>query len=194
MVKQEFHNFGFIKTKVPDDVLSYIKDEVNGIGESTENSSGISGVVGVGSMTHYNFKNPSILKDFVLDQCQHYLNAFGPAVDYKLRSDGIDPDLCQLIAHEPWINIQNQTEWLPPHDHSGLISYTIWVSLPEKSTFEFIYNTIAGDTMKSQLTLTPENEGELIFFPSKILHCVHPFFNSNKTRITVAGNIGVTHD
>jgi hypothetical protein len=193
MVKHEFFNFGYVKVKVPTEIMSYIHYEVDNRDNSTENSTGISGVIAPGSMTHYNFKNPELLKDYVLEQCQLYLNAFYSAIDYKLKSDGIDPEHSKIHAMEPWINIQKCTEWLPPHDHSGLVSYTIWVSLPETSTFEFIYTSITGETMKKQIILTPENEGELILFPSKILHCVHPFFNSETTRITVAGNIGISN-
>lgn len=191
MVKHEFSNFGYIKVKVPESIISYIKNEVLGVNDSTENSSGVSGVAGAGTMTHHNFKDSNPLKDYILKESQSYLKAFAPAVNYKIQSDGIDPR-SQIYAHEPWINIQKQTEWLPPHDHAGFISYTIWVSLPEESTFEFIYTTITGDTVKNPLTLTKENEGELIMFPAKIMHCVHPFFNSNETRITVAGNLGIT--
>jgi len=191
--RHEFHNFGYVRVKVPSEIMTYIKYEVASIDNSTENSTGISGVIGPGSMTHYNFKNSNPLKDYVLEECQSYLNAFYSAVDYKLRSDGIDPTHSKMNVMDPWINVQKQTEWLAPHDHCGFVSYTLWVSLPQSSTFEFIYNTITGDTMKEQLILTPENEGEMILFPSKILHCVHPFFNDNTTRITVAGNIGISN-
>ena len=188
MVKHEFSNFGFIKTKVPDNIISYIKNEVNGISQSSEDSSGVSGVAGAGTMTHYNFKDSSPLKDYILNESQLYLKSFGSAIDYKLRSDGINPK--SLFAYEPWINIQKKTEWLPPHDHAGFISYTIWVSLPEESKFEFIYNTITGDKVKHVLELSKEDEGQCIIFPAKILHCVHPFFTDD-TRITVAGNLGI---
>lgn len=192
MVKHEFNNFGFTKTKVPEYILSYIKDEANDISQITENSSGVSSIVGPGTITHYNFKNSNPLKEYVSNECLVYLQTFYSAVEYKLRSDGVCSENRQLCVMNPWINIQKQTEWLPPHDHTGFISFTIWISLPEESTFEFIYSTITGDKVKCPLKLTKENEGEMIMFPSKIMHCVHPFFNSDETRITVAGNIGIT--
>lgn len=189
MVKHEFSNFGYIKTKVPEDVLSYIRNEIAGVGESTENSSGVSGVADSGTMTHYNFKNSNPIKEYVLKESQLYLKSFSPAIDYKLRSDGINPK--SLFAHEPWINLQKKSEWLPPHDHAGFISYTIWVSLPEESKFEFIYTTITGDKVKHILELNKQDEGHCILFPAKIMHCVHPFY-SDHIRTTVAGNLGIT--
>ena len=31
--------------------------------------------------------------------------------------------------------------------------------------------------------------GKIIFFPSKLNHCVYPFYTSDDTRISISGNI-----
>ena len=37
--------------------------------------------------------------------------------------------------------------------------------------------------------LSKNDEGTLVFFPSSLMHNVHPFYNCDKERISVSGNI-----
>ena len=37
--------------------------------------------------------------------------------------------------------------------------------------------------------MDPSMEGKMLLFPSKLMHCVYPFYNCEEPRISVAGNV-----
>ena len=39
--------------------------------------------------------------------------------------------------------------------------------------------------------LGKEYEGKMLFFPSKLLHQVYPFYNCDEDRISISGNINI---
>ena len=57
------------------------------------------------------------------------------------------------------------------------------------STFEFIYNSIIGTSFNKIIPVNKNDIGKIIFFPSKLNHCVYPFYSSDGTRISISGNI-----
>ena len=106
-----------------------------------------------------------------------------------------------------WVNFQKQHEFNPPHDHSGVFSFVIWVKIPTDwreqhalsisansnspmaSNFEFLYTTMLGKFGKHPFVLDKKSEGNMLFFPAKLMHTVHPFYNCDKERISISGNI-----
>lgn len=117
-----------------------------------------------------------------------------------------------------WINRQKSAEHNPPHRHSnGEISFVIYLDFPEEiineqpfseasyqpGTISFFYGN------NTQLKITPENQfvdkllspidiieykpriGEMLIFPSYLIHYVSPFYTEGVERISVSGNIGV---
>lgn len=184
-MKIELTNLGLIIKKLPDDIFSYILEDVKDIHHHEQM---ISGMSSIGVPKHYYMRDSSRLKQYVLNVSQEYFQSFNSAIDYKLRSDGVEPS-SRLVALEPWINIQKKNEWIPAHDHSGVMAYSIWVSVPEQNTFEIMYSTITGETMKHAISVGKEQQGTIILFPSKLIHTVHPFYNSDQTRISISGNL-----
>lgn len=103
-----------------------------------------------------------------------------------------------------WVNFQHQHEFNPTHNHSGIYSFVIWLQIPTshqeqnrdnvsnaelKSTFQFQYLDILGDIQTYTYYQNPDQEGTLLFFPSKMYHAVYPFYNCDETRVSVSGNI-----
>mgnify|MGYP003112616020 CR=1 len=102
-----------------------------------------------------------------------------------------------------WVNYQAKHEFNPVHDHSGVLSFIIFLQVPYDLTAEEnMFNANISETSKLQF-LTTNNLGEIIattvpvdqsyvnkllMFPSKLRHQVYPFFTSNEHRITVSGN------
>jgi hypothetical protein len=170
--------------KLPDELFAHIQREVS----LPDLEPVISGMTDIGVPKHYAFNNSKPVIDYVLAAVTEFLSAYRDALYYKFRSDGIHPD-AKLSAERPWINYQKKNEWIPPHDHAGLISYSIWVHIPEDNKFEILYSTITGETIRHLIPVTKQSEGTIIFFPSKLIHSVHPFYNSDETRISVSGNI-----
>jgi len=106
-----------------------------------------------------------------------------------------------------WVNFQKQHEFNPPHNHGGIWSFVIWVKIPTDwreqhalpisanstvpcaSDFGFLYTSMMGDMQYYSYPLDKESEGHMLFFPSKLMHGVYPFYNCDEERISISGNI-----
>ena len=107
-----------------------------------------------------------------------------------------------------WVNYQKQHEFNPLHDHSSLFSFVIFMKIPTHwrdqhslpifansnfpcaSDFQFVVSEKGEDLCMTQnFTLSPEDEGRMLFFPSTLLHQVYPFYECEELRITISGNI-----
>ena len=56
--------------------------------------------------------------------------------------------------------------------------------------FEFEYIDILGEITNFSYMLNSDYEGTMLFFPAQLKHCVYPFYNTDKPRISISGNIG----
>ena len=114
----------------------------------------------------------------------------------------------ELYLDSMWVNYQNQTEFNPCHDHSGLFSFVIWMKIPTDyrdqhdtvpfakhcinytvSNVEFHYSDILGSHRSIQIQMSPKLEGWMFLFPSQLKHQVYPFYNCEDPRISISGNI-----
>ena len=108
-----------------------------------------------------------------------------------------------------WVNYQYQHEYQPTHNHGGAFSFVIWLKIPTdyneqnkdntantklNSCFEFQYLNILGETCMNRYMLTPKDEGKMLFFPSKLLHAVYPYYNCDEEMVSVSGNVWVNTD
>jgi len=111
------------------------------------------------------------------------------------------------FSHSFWVNFQKENEFNPLHNHSGVFSFVIWIkiptdwkeqhalpisansNMPKASDFEFRYTSMLGDIAYHSYFLDKTSEGCMLFFPAKLMHTVYPFYNSDKERISISGNI-----
>ena len=116
-------------------------------------------------------------------------------------------DELSLVLDEFWVNYQNKHEFNPVHDHSGLVSFVVWMKVPthfkeqyeipfckasncpSASNFEFCYTDMLGNVQNYVIPMSPEQEGWIILFPSRLRHQVYPFYNCDEQRISISGNI-----
>jgi hypothetical protein len=119
---------------------------------------------------------------FLSENAPHYLNTF-------------------------WVNFQKENEFNPLHDHGGIFSFVVWVKIPthwkeqhalpiaansnlaKTSNFEFNYTNILGQISYYEYKLDKKSEGGMLFFPAKLMHTVYPFYNCDKERVSISGNI-----
>ena len=106
-----------------------------------------------------------------------------------------------------WVNFQKENEFNPLHDHSGVFSFVIWIKIPTDwreqhaipfiaksnspcaSDFEFHYTTMLGEIGRHTYCLDKKSEGFMLFFPASLKHTVYPFYNCDKERISISGNL-----
>ena len=111
-----------------------------------------------------------------------------------------------------WVNYQKQHEFNPPHNHTSTYSFVVFMKIPthwkdqyalpisansnspHASDFAFVWTK--EDSKKcvhSWFSLSPEDEGRMLFFPAWLSHLVYPFYECEEERITISGNI-ILHD
>ena len=134
--------------------------------------------------------------------CREYYEEFG-----NLGSNIPVNQKHPYILNSFWVNYQKQGEFNPPHDHGGVYSFVIWMKVPTKhfeqnknpislksnthliSAFQFHFLNILGNNESYVYEMNPDKEGTMLFFPAKLQHCVHPFYNCDEDRISISGNI-----
>jgi len=111
----------------------------------------------------------------------------------------------QLGVDALWVNIQKAKEYNPPHVHDGMFSFVFYVQndIPYEEAIQNHYDNQKGQQLAgslecrygehiwmnfSQFQHYP-NVGDIIMFPSWLQHSVHQFYQEDRERISVAGNI-----
>ena len=144
-----------------------------------------------------------------------WMNVIVPLLEYYEEEFGsMGAKIPTTIAHplylkQWWVNYQKQNEFNPLHDHSGVYSFVIWMKIPFSwdeqnkkdiarrsnnasiSTFQFIFNDILGETKPYHYHISSEDEGTMLFFPSKLNHIVYHFYDCDEDRISVSGNVSL---
>ena len=104
-----------------------------------------------------------------------------------------------------WCNFQKKHEFNPPHEHSGVFSFVIFIKIPYTLNKETKCFNLGGDNYTSKFVFHVINkfgkieiwplhvdksfEGKIIFFPASQIHEVFPFYTSDDYRVTISGNI-----
>ena len=57
------------------------------------------------------------------------------------------------------------------------------------NSFLLEYNDSLGGIKTYDYRLSSKYEGYMLFFPSKLRHCVYPFYETDKPRISISGNL-----
>ena len=176
-------NCGFIEDKIPKKLFNLLLEECI-IGEKN-NPEYISGVTNRSVAKHRHVvTNKKILWEYVNQLLINYNEVFPDVQDIKILTDNLPFNLCI-----PWINYQRKGEYIPHHTHHGVYSYSVWIKIPSPCLFEFTYTNIIGNILTHSINLTKEDEGKIIFFPSKLPHIAYPFNDSEEIRLSISGNV-----
>jgi hypothetical protein len=196
-----FNNVGFLEQKLPKEVLKrlrqYIKNKKHKI--NNELAGNIDSSYDLEDKENWFFKN------ILIPNTIEFENKFN-------KSTVVDSILTKnwaYVLNTFWVNFQKKYEFNPVHNHQGIYSFVIWMDIPadyeeEKklpfvnnsnspfsNTFQFLYTNSFGQISTHQYHLSPKNEGTMLFFHSKTIHTVYPFYTSNKTRVSISGNISL---
>ncbi len=191
---------GFVQSTIPDTFREDILKEIDEVYNS-QNHPYMNGLVGqIGN--EQGLKRLSKNCDFDL-----YL---------KTLRKGYDDNFDDVISHyselvddvkqvkDYWVNFQKPGEYNPPHFHTGIYSFVIWIKIPYDLTKELEVYKESKDTshscfnfiypkglymMTHSLYIDQSYEWEIVLFPAFRTHFVNPFTTCDGTRISIAGNL-----
>ena len=141
-------------------------------------------------------------KQWFMKKTANYFKAYvGKLSKFSLNEMGNKPPVKGISLCSLWINYMKKNEFNPLHDHSGDISFVIYLQVPEniKSEFESFKGNGVGpgcigfyygeriENIRTQHHFFP-TEGDMFLFPASTKHMVPPF-KSDCTRISVSGNL-----
>lgn len=190
----KLHNPGVLKTKIPDSLFAKIKNDA--MNDAIEEKKPYNAHL-VGQIEHeYEIKIRPYFETLINNMWLEYRNLF----QYHLTDQ-------YYIPNTAWINLQEKHEYNPAHHHDGAVAWVIWVKIPydleeelarfpnskskHNSLFSFHYNTLIGKQELHHLMIDKSWEGTMVMFPSMLKHSVNPFYTSDATRVSIAGNIQI---
>ena len=120
---------------------------------------------------------------------------------------------CQLKVVSTWVNFQKKHEFNPPHNHTGVMSWIIFLNIPynlededrvfpaldvgdegvrrpttSRLSFAQVSPTRRSGIDHVILDVDKSFERKILVFPSYLQHQVFPFYTSDDYRITISGN------
>tara|TARA_B100001094_G_C17933955_1_gene672143 strand:+ start:63 stop:725 length:663 start_codon:yes stop_codon:yes gene_type:complete len=128
--------------------------------------------------------------------------------DYLKKVSVLDID-CPMYITQAWMVLQEKYEFNPIHNHTGVFSFVLWLKIPYNredefnhpfsinsntpcaGQFSYILSDCNNDIVAEFIETDKELEGCAFVFPSKMNHCVYPFYTSDDYRISIAGNYRV---
>ena len=123
---------------------------------------------------------------------------------YHIKKNESPP---KFVMDRFWVNYLKQYEFNPLHNHSGLFSFVIFMKIPTHweeqhtlnfdnfraqvaSDFMFVWSEHTENFLRTHyFSLSPEDEGRMLFFPAWLQHQVYPFYECEEQRVTISGNI-----
>jgi len=206
LIPRSFPNIGVVEGQLPEDVVKDIWKVIKKARKKPEDMKGelagnISSSIRLDSETPQlaEFLN-TILPEFI----NSHIESYG-APWRAVMKEGEGFNLESL-----WVNFQKKHEFNPPHDHSGVFSFVIWMQIPTSyaeqrklpicaesnadnhiSNFAFSYTNTMGRVSTFAYNMEKEAEGYMVMFPSQMLHQVFPFYESDGERISISGNVDI---
>ena len=149
-------------------------------------------------------KDDYFYKEVLTDCMNGYYDQAGTVPIRQLSSY-----IMKLKLTDFWCNYQYKHEFNPYHHHGGVYSFAIWLKIPynwreqnnlehlrdvkddEKKAgiFEFEFTDILGGICHYGYRLDKSMEGQMVFFPAALKHCVYPFYGTDEPRVSISGNL-----
>jgi hypothetical protein len=194
ITKLQGSNIQFLITTLPENLFKEVQKQVFNMGKRVDHQHKLAGHI----KEEYDFLVSNNLKSYLLDMALEYIGLN--------NNENIDTSDVSL---QQWINFQRKYEFNPIHNHTGLVSYVIWVKIPftnekehkmfpklkvndyNSGKFVFVYpnNLDPLSVMTYGIPADKRFEGHILMFPSTLQHMVYPFYTSNEYRISIAGNL-----
>ena len=206
LLPRHFPNVGVIEGQLPEDTVDGLWKLIEESRKQPEDmKSELAG--NISSSIRLDGSSP-LIEDFVKNVIPIYIEqtikSYGPPWRTTMK-EGEGFNLESL-----WVNFQKKHEFNPPHDHSGVYSFVIWMQIPTSyeeqkklpicaesnahgsiSNFGFHYTNSLGRVSQFMYNMEKETEGWMVMFPSEMKHEVFPFYENDGERISISGNIDI---
>lgn len=201
----DFKHFACLKYKVSDEILEQLKYEADYIIKNED------------LFKKYNKELVGNLeKEYSLDKSKEILTPILNNLAKKYYKHKAEENetyskwSVDTLIDGIWINFQKKYEYNPLHNHTGDLSFVLWVQIPydlekelslpncknsvapSNSLFEFVFTDFLGKIVTTKIYVDKSWEGTLVLFPSSLNHIVYPFYTSDDYRISISGNLIVT--
>ena len=206
LIPRHFPNVGVVEAQLPEDVVDNIWTVINEARDAPEDMKGeLAG--NISSSIRLDSSSP-LLEKFISEVIpsfmdSHIQNYGAPWRAVMKEGEGFN-------LESLWVNFQKKHEFNPPHDHSGVFSFVIWMQIPTSyaeqkklpicaesnakgtiSNFAFHYTNSLGRVSQFVYNMEKEAEGYMVMFPSEMKHQVFPFFENDGERISISGNVDI---
>jgi hypothetical protein len=205
-----FNNLGFIEYRFSPEQLQPVRNEINKIRNDFEAHESI--------RANYTLVG-NLNREYFLTECQSHLESLIlPLIDGYDKEFDYSPHIPEIPRkredyglHLPitWVNFQKKGEFNPNHNHGGIFSFVLYINVPYliehemqsesgkysnrniPGHFEFTFTNSLGAIQHKEIPIDKRYENTLLLFPSRLVHCVYPFYTSDDYRISVSGNFRI---
>ena len=197
-----FNNIGYIIVDINEQDLNPIKNEIKNIQQDYSKAESFNSNLAGNIEKEYVIKNSfNVINNIVSPYIKLYIDHF----KYMPSSFSLTKDV-PIALDKPWVNFMEKYEFNPPHIHSGLFSFVMWIDIPydikdemkrnaSKNSasntpghFGFIQANALGELRASYIPVDKTYNNKMAIFPASMMHFVNPFYTSDEYRISVAGN------
>ena len=194
-----FKSIGYVQAKLSSECLKQIKDEAKYILENSDKFKKHNKHLAGNLEKEYSMQHSKkILMPYLTSLAREFQNYSENNNDEKVYPEWFVRDI--------WINYQKKYEYNPLHNHSGDLSFVLWVQIPynlenelshpncidsgnpQNSLFKFVCDFM-GSLVTTELYVDKSWEGTIVMFPSSLNHAVNPFYTSDDYRISISGNL-----
>jgi len=206
LIPRSFPNIGVVEGQLPEDVVKDIWKVIKKARKKPEDMKGeLAG--NISSSIRLDSESPQ-LAEFLNTILPEFINSHIESYGAPWRAVMKEGEGFNLESL--WVNFQKKHEFNPPHDHSGVFSFVIWMQIPTSyaeqrklpicaesnadnhiSNFAFSYTNTMGRVSTFAYNMEKEAEGYMVMFPSQMLHQVFPFYESDGERISISGNVDI---
>ena len=206
LLPRNFPNVGVVEAQLPDDVVKNIWKVIKKARKKPEDMKGeLAG--NISSSIKLDGDSP-LLKEFVGELLPKFIDSHINSYGAPWRATMKEGEGFNLESL--WVNFQKKHEFNPPHDHSGVFSFVIWMQIPTSyaeqkklpicaesnadnhiSNFAFSYINTLGKVSTFAYNMEKEAEGYMVMFPSQMIHQVFPFYENDGERISISGNVNI---
>lgn len=197
-----FNNYGYYLIELEENSLLSVKEEIQKIKSNSDHSISLNNTVDAHISNTFRIKDSvKDLEKLIFPYFVEYENEF----NYIGRNYSCLTEDLFVTMNDAWVSFQNKFEFNPAHTHPGLMSFVLWLDIPysrddeikhspgnsvknRSGSFSMYYTDCLGNIETEDILLDHSFNNKMILFPSKIKHSVQPFYSSNLTRISVAGN------